>query len=86
VGKLKLAFEIGRFVVFIVTSLKTLVLNAEEQLPEGGHGKEKFEAVKTAIVMAAKYAEIADEAIEAVDGFIDDQIEGAVAKFINISE
>jgi hypothetical protein len=86
VGKLKLAFEIGRFVVFIVTSLKTLVLNAEEQLPEGGHGKEKFEAVKTAIVMAAKYAEIADEAIEAVDGFIDDQIEGAVAKFINKSE
>jgi hypothetical protein len=86
VGKLKLAFEIGRFVVFIVTSLKTLVLNAEEQLPEGGHGKEKFEAVKTAILMAAKYAEIADEAIEAVDGFIDDQIEGAVAKFINTSE
>ena len=36
--------------------------------------------------MAAKYAEIADEAIEAVDGFIDDQIEGAVAKFINKSE
>lgn len=85
-GKLKLAFEIGRFVVFIVTSLKTLVLNAEEQLPEGGHGKEKFEAVKTAILMAAKYAEIADEAIEAVDGFIDEQIEGAVSKFINKPE
>ena len=85
-GKLKLAFEIGRFVVFIVTSLKTLVLNAEEQLPEGGHGKEKFEAVKTAIIMAAKYAEIADEAIETVDGFIDEQIESTVAKFVNKSE
>ena len=84
--KLKLAFEIGKFVVFIITSIKTLVLSAEEQLPEGGHGKQKFEAVKTAIIMAAKYAEIADEAIDAVDGFIDDQIEGAVAKFINISE
>lgn len=82
-NKLKLAFEIGRFIVFIVTSIKTLVLSAEEQLPEGGHGKEKFEAVKTAIVMAAKYAEIADEAIEAVDGFIDEQIEGAVSKHIN---
>ncbi len=85
-GKLKLAFEIGRFVVFIVTSLKTLVLNAEEQLPEGGHGKEKFEAVKTAIIMAAKYAEIADEAIETVDGFIDEQIESTVAKFVNKPE
>ena len=85
-GKLKLAFEIGRFVVFIITSLKTLVLNAEEQLPEGGHGKEKFEAVKTAIIMAAKYAEIADEAIETVDGFIDEQIESTVAKFVNKSE
>lgn len=82
-SKLKLAFEIGRFVVFIITSIKTLVLNAEEQLPASGQGQEKFEAVKTAIIMAAKYAEIADEAIVAVDGFIDEQINGAVGKFIN---
>ena len=84
-GKLKLAFEIARFVVFLISSLKELVIQAEEQLPESGKGSEKFAAVKKAVIVAAKYADIADEAVDKVDDFIDEQIEGAVGKFINAS-
>ena len=84
-GKLKLAFEIARFVLFLIASIKDLVLQAEEQLPEAGKGSEKFQAVKTAVITAAKYADIADEAVDKVDEFINDSIEGAVAKFINAS-
>jgi len=84
-GKLKLAFEIARFVLFLIASIKDLVLQAEEQLPEAGKGSEKFAAVKQAVVTAAKYADIAEEAVEKADEFIDDAIEGAVAKFINAS-
>ena len=84
-GKLKLAFEIARFVLFLIASIKDLVLQAEEQLPESGKGSEKFEAVKTAVITAAKYADIADEAVDKVDEFINDSIEGAVATFNNAS-
>ena len=82
-NKLKIAFDIARFVLFIVTSLKTLVLNAEEQLPESGRGAEKFAAVKQAVIMAAGYADIASEAIEALDAFLEEQINSTVAKWIN---
>ena len=61
------------------------MLQAEEQLPEAGKGSEKFQAVKTAVITAAKYADIADEAVDKADEFINDSIEGAVAKFINAS-
>lgn len=84
-GKFKLAFEIARFVLFLIGSIKELVLEAEEQLPESGKGSEKFAAVKKAVVTAAKYADIADEAVVKVDDFIDEQIEGAVGKFINVT-
>ena len=84
-GKLKLAFEIAQFVLFLISSIKDLVLQAEEQMPEAGKGSEKFAAVKEAILTAAKYADIADEAVDKVDEFINDSIEGAVAKFINAS-
>lgn len=82
-NKIKLAFDIARFVLFIVTSLKTLVLSAEEQLPEPGRGSEKFAAVKQAVIMAADYADIASEAIEALDTFLDEQINTTVQKWIN---
>ncbi len=82
-SKFKLAFEIARFVLFVIGSIKDLVLEAEEQLPESGKGHEKFAAVKKAVITAAKYADIADEAVVKVDDFIDEQIEGAVGKFIN---
>jgi hypothetical protein len=82
-GKLKLAFEIARFVLFLIASIKDLVLQAEEQLPEAGKGSEKFAAVKEAVITAAKYADIAEEAVEKADEFVDDAINGAVAKFIN---
>ena len=82
-GKLKLAFEIAKFVLFLIASIKDLVLQAEEQLPEAGKGSEKFQAVKTAVITAAKYADIADEAVDKADEFINDSINGAVAKFIN---
>tara|TARA_R110000744_G_scaffold61849_13_gene127849 strand:- start:68 stop:325 length:258 start_codon:yes stop_codon:yes gene_type:complete len=84
-GKLKLAFEIARFVLFLITSIKDLVIQAEEQLPEAGKGSEKFQAVKIAIITAAKYADIADEAVDKADEFVNNSIEGAVAKFINAS-
>ena len=84
-GKLKLAFEIAKLVLFLIASIKDLVLQAEEQLPESGKGSEKFQAVKTAVITAAKYADIADEAVDKADDFINDAIEGAVAKFINAS-
>lgn len=84
-NKLKMAFEIARFVLFIVTSVKTLVLNAEEQLPESGRGAEKFAAVKQAVLMAAGYADIASEAIQALDAFLDEQINTTVARWINNS-
>lgn len=82
-GKFKIAFEIARFVLFLVTSIKDLVLEAEERLPESGKGSEKFAAVKKAIITAAKYAEIGDDAIDKVDGFIDDQINSAVETHIH---
>lgn len=82
-GKLKLAFEIARFVLFLIASIKDLVIQAEEQLPESGKGSDKFAAVKTAIITAAKYADIADEAVEKADAFVDDAINSAVGKFIN---
>jgi phage-related protein len=84
-GKLKLAFEIAQFVLFLISSIKDLVLQAEEQMPEAGKGSEKFAAVKEAVLTAAKYADIADEAVEKADEFINDSIEGAVANFINAS-
>jgi hypothetical protein len=82
-GKLKLAFEIARFVLFLIASIKDLVLQAEEQLPEAGKGSEKFAAVKTAVVTAAKYADIAEEAVKKADEFIDESINVAVANHIN---
>lgn len=82
-GRFKLAFEIARFVLFLITSVKDLVLEAEEQLPESGKGSEKFAAVKTAVVAAAKYADIADEAVQKADAFIDDTIEHTVGTVIN---
>ena len=84
-GKLKLAFEIARFVLFLITSIKELVIQAEEHMPEPGKGSEKFAAVKESILTAAKYADIADEAIEKADEFVDTHIEAAVQKFINAS-
>lgn len=82
-GKLKLAFEIARFVLFLIASIKDLVLQAEEQLPEAGKGSEKFKAVKTAVITAAKYADIADEAVQTADEFIDNAIDTAVSNHIN---
>jgi hypothetical protein len=86
VNKLKQAFEIARFVLFIVTSVKALVLSAEEQLPESGKGSEKFAAVKQAIIMAARYADIASDIITTLDQYIDEQIDSAVSKWVNGNE
>ena len=82
-GKIKLAFEIARFVLFLIASIKDLVIQAEEQMLEAGKGSDKFAAVKEAVLTAAKYADIADEAIEKADDFVDNHIEAAVTKFIN---
>lgn len=84
-SKFKLAFEIARFVLFLVTSLKDLVLEAEEQMPERGRGSEKFAAVKKAVITAAKYAEISEKAVDTVDDFIDSQINQTVSETINSS-
>ena len=53
-GKISLAMEIAKFVLFIIRSLKDLVVQAEEMMPEPGRGSEKFAAVKEALITAAR--------------------------------
>ncbi len=82
-GKISLAMEIAKFVLFIIRSLKDLVVQAEEMMPEPGRGSEKFAAVKEALITAARYAGMADEAVDRADAFIDEKINKEVDQQIN---
>jgi hypothetical protein len=82
-GKISLAMEIAKFVLFIIRSLKDLVVQAEEMMPEPGRGSEKFAAVKEALITAARYAGMADEAVDRADAFIDEKINKEVQVQIN---
>jgi hypothetical protein len=81
--KIKLMIEIAKYVVFVLLALRDLVIQAEENMPESGKGKIKFEAVKEALLIAAKYAGIGADAIEAIDDFVSEKINAIVAKEIN---
>jgi len=82
-GKIQLAIQIAKIVLFLFFGLKDLVLQAEELVPESGKGKEKFAAVKAAIAAAAGVMGIAEQAVKAADKIIDDKINETVAKEIN---
>lgn len=82
-SKIKLAIEIAQFVLFLIQAVKTLVLQAEEQLPEPGRGSEKFAWVKEAVVTAAQIAGFASDAVTAVDQVIDAKINQTVDADIN---
>jgi len=77
------AFQVARFVVWLVLNIRTLVVQAEEELPEKGRGSEKFAAVKEAVSVAAQVAGMADAAINAVQPLVESKINDAVAVEIN---
>ena len=80
-----IAFEVAKFVIWLILNVKKLVIDAEQQLPESGRGSEKMAAVREGIAVAAKVAGMADAAIKAVQstGLIDDKINSAVSTEIN---
>lgn len=80
-----LAFQVAKFVIWLVLNIKEFVFDAEERMPEKGRGSEKFAAVKEGVLVAAKLAGMAETAINAVasTGLIDSKINDAVASEIN---
>jgi len=80
-----LAFQVAKFVIWLVLNIKEFVIDAEQRRPGSGEGSEKFAAVKEAVAVAAKIAGMADAAIDAVSklGLIDTKINDAVASEIN---
>jgi hypothetical protein len=82
-GKIQLAIQIAKIVLFLFFGLKDLVLQAEEQVPEKNRGSEKFAAVKAAIAAAASVMGIAEQAVKAADKIIEEKINETVEKEIN---
>ena len=80
-----IAIQVAKFVIWLLLNLKQLVLEAEHQLPEAGQGSSKFAAVREAIIIAAKVAGMADQAIDSVWNTmnIDKRIDETVAKEVN---
>lgn len=80
---LAMAFQVARFVIWLVLNIRALVVQAEAELPESGQGSAKFAAVKEAVTVAAKVAGMADAAISAVQPLVESKINDAVAVEIN---
>lgn len=80
---LTLAFEVAKFLVWLILSVRKLVADAEQEMPEQGRGSEKFAAVKEAVTVAAQVAGMTDAAIDAVRPLVDKKINDAVAVEIN---
>ncbi len=80
-----LAFQVAKFVIWIILNVKDLVLEAEKNQPLPGMGSEKFQAVKGAMVIAGKVAGMADDAIDAAFKVydVDKKIDETVAQEIN---
>lgn len=78
-----IAFQVARFVIWLVLNIRTLVNQAEQELPESGRGSDKFAAVKEAVTVAASVAGMADAAIKAVQPLVESKINEAVAVEIN---
>lgn len=80
---IKSAIEIAKFALFVVRSVRELVVEIEQAMPEPGKGAEKFAIVKKTLITVAKYMGISTAVLETVDGMIDSQINEAVAEEIN---
>jgi hypothetical protein len=66
---------VGRLVIFMAFGLRDLVVEAAKN--DAVAGSEKFAAVKSALVTIAKMMGIAEKALNAADGIINDKIETA---------
>ena len=80
---IKTPIEIAKFILFVVRSVRELVVEIEQAIPEPGRGAEKFAIVKKTLLTVAKYMGISKAVLETVDGMVDDQINEAVAEEIN---
>jgi len=80
---IKTAIEVAKFILFVVRSVRELVVEIEQAIPEPGRGAEKFAIVKKTLLTVAKYMGISKAVLETVDGMVDDQINEAVAEEIN---
>jgi len=80
-----LAYQVAKFIIWLVLNVREFVKDAEERMPESGKGSEKLAAVKEAVSIAAKIAGMADSAIDAVakTGLVEQKINDAVATEIN---
>jgi len=75
--------SVARFLIWLALNIRTLVLEAEENLPEAGQGSRKFAAVKEAVMMVASIMGIAKTALDAIAPQVDAKINQAVAEEIN---
>ena len=80
-----LAFQVAKFVIWLILNIKEFVKDAEERQPFEGKGAEKFAAVVEGVTVAAKLAGMADAAIDAVraTGLIETKVQQAVDTEIN---
>ena len=65
----------GRLVIFMIFGLRDLVIEAAKNQDVAGSAK--FQAVKAAVLSIARAMGIAEKALDAADGIINDRIETA---------
>jgi len=82
-GKIQLAFQVAKLVLFLFFGLRDLVLQAEELVPESKRGTEKFAAVKAAIEAAARVMGIGESAVKYAEKIIEEKINETVKTEIN---
>lgn len=75
--------QIAKFMVFVISSVKQLVIEVEQQMPEPGRGAEKFAVIKKTLTTVGKYMGISTAVLETVDSMVADEINEAVATEIN---
>lgn len=75
--------QIARFMLFVIRSVRQLVVDIEQEIPEPKRGVEKFETVKKTLLVMANYMGISAAVLETVDGMITKEINDAVAEEIN---
>jgi len=81
--KIKFAIEIAKFLVYLYSVIKALVLEIESLIPESGKGAEKFNIVKNAIINGGRIAGFTEEITDAAEQIIDRTIDQTVALEIN---
>lgn len=75
--------QIARFMLFVIRSVRQLVVDIEQEIPEPKRGAEKFETVKKTLLVMANYMGISAAVLETVDGMVTKEINDAVAEEIN---